>query len=479
MNQKRSGLTSITFEDALRYRAVVLSRDSTSATLAVTTHLNDDALSKLRRIIRRTELHQEVIDEKDFADLLRSTYPNNEAAPTEDSLYDELQKIIDHAYNTHVTDIHIEVKLDGGGRIRFRRDGEIQTKLTVPLTEAEQKAYVNLIITHANVKTDQPHAGAVWKLKLPSGRTVEIRVQILDAVRGQEASLRLVGIDSRLFRLHELNMPEDVFNALIAYLRGLEGAIIVVGPNNSGKSTLQRAIGLYVDELKRFLSKGRSEARTVSIEMPVELQQDHTQVSLVEGTPTNFAFMTKKAVRADYDYLGLGEINEENIKAFFDLALAGRLVVGSFHGRNSIGAFVRIIDMSIKLSTIDNGLRAIIACRTFPRLCPDCRIEKQMALDNVGLFRRLLRETPKRVFEIGDNPSCKTCAGNGTVGLKTFYELLPITPQLIEAAGKRLDHASLFEAVHESFTQMGTYVIPALEAGDITVESAITLLHAG
>jgi type II secretory ATPase GspE/PulE/Tfp pilus assembly ATPase PilB-like protein len=472
------GLTAITYDAALRYRAIVITRDSTSATLAVTTNLDESALTALRQAVRRNDIREEVISEKDFAELLRATYPNSESATTESSL-DELIKIIDHAYNTHVTDIHIERRLDGGGRIRFRRDGEIQTKLTVNVSEEVQKAYVNLVMTHANVKTDQAHPGAVWPLKLPSGRTVEIRVQILETVRDKEASLRLVGIDSRLFRLHELGMPDAIFRQLVSYIRGLEGAIVVVGPNNSGKSTLQRAIGLHVDEIKRFLSKGRTEARTVSIEMPVELQQDHTQVSLVEGTATDFAFMTKKAVRADYDYLSLGEINESNIHAFFDLALAGKLVAGSFHGRNSIGAFVRSIDMGIKLSTIDNGLRAIMACRTFPRLCPQCREPANLELDQTALFRRLLKKTPAQVYNIGNKPKCPVCAGNGTVGLKTFYELLPITPQLIAAAATRLDHASLYDAVHEDFTQMGEYVVPALEAGDINAESAITLLYAG
>lgn len=474
------GLTSLGYRDALKFRSVVITIDKDKATLACVHPLTDDQLAELKTTLRRQTIDQEPIDQADFLQLLERTYPPNESDAQDRRLLDELKEIIDEAYQSHVTDIHFEYRLDGTGRVRMRRDGRIKKRLTRLITAEKLKAFVNLIQFESQAKRDEKHPGSNWLLQLPSGRTTDMRVQFLHAIRGLEASLRLTGTDARLFRLHELKMPKGVFGALTLILRSLRGAIIVVGPVSSGKSTVQRAISLYIEDLFEALSNGEDEARVVSVERPVELQQDFTQVSLIDGAPEQLGQMTSKTVRADYDLLNLGEINAENIKEFFEQALAGKLTVGSFHALDDIAALFRILDMGIKVSTIDNGLRAILYVRTAQKLCPTCRVEAPLEISAKAFLQRIYNQsTPDIVYAPGDDKDCPDCKGYGSVGFHPFFQLLPITHEITDALREGGQHLDVYHAAKENRYEMAMDVLTALTQGHISQESAITLLSSG
>jgi type II secretory ATPase GspE/PulE/Tfp pilus assembly ATPase PilB-like protein len=480
------GLTTLPYMEAMRYRVVVLRFQDQNAVVAVQSDrlpLNADAEKIIRTATRRSDsIITEPVTREAFKELITATYPAGEATNIDDEThFANLLDLIEVAYNNHVTDIHFERPLDGHhtGRIRYRRDRYVRPQLTAYPTGDIIDKYINLISVHSAVKTDEEHPGESWTVTLPKGgRDVEMRVQLLDGVRGMEASLRLTGTDLRLFTLAELNMPPALQRALEFMLRAIEGAFLIVGPVGSGKSTLQRAITLHVQKLLTLITNGQAELRVVSVEMPVELQMDHTQVSLVEGTSVDLSYMIRKAVRTDYDVLNLGELNDTNVHAAMNLFLAGKLNTATFHARTTIGAFVRLVDMGVKLSTIDNALRGIISCRTEPRLCPTCRTQLPITVEQIGSLKALSNKLPSLVYTIGADPACETCKGQGTTGLIPFYEILRITPDLIEAAYSRLDWRTLFEATDErSFFPMTDYILMALERGEISADSAVTLMH--
>ena len=479
------GITALSYRDAFAYRAIVIEQTSTSAIVAVVKQLDDITAAKVKATLRKSSLSQKQLAEESWSNLLRITYPkgdsNGRLTDDEARAKNDFLAIVDRAYNDHVTDIHFEITPDKSKcKVRFRRDGRIQSRLTQETTRERHDSYVNLIRLAAATKSDERSAGGSWSEKLPSGRTADIRVQILDSGRGEEAILRLTGTDSRLLKLDELSMPKQALDALKLMLRGQDGAYVVVGPVNSGKSTLQRAILLFIDELVKYLSKGREEAKIVSVEMPIEMQQDYTQIPLVEGGDMSFDDMAPKLIRADYDALNIGEINETNVKMFCRIGLAGKIVLGSFHARDALAAPVRLLEMGVGLATLSNALRAVIYTRTLPRLCESCKVETTIELMNQQFFRRVLPggSLPAKVWRIGDDAGCKICGGIGTSGFYPFFEMLQITPKVIDALRAGGAHADLFEAASDHFTQIGHYVIPALEEGQITQEAALTLLVA-
>ena len=480
----RKGITALAARDAMHFRAIVTQFDNSAAHLAVTAPLSEANQEAIKTLIRRTVLRENIVSEEEFAKLWRLTYPSDgRDEATDATRRSELLDLIDHAYNHHVTDMHFEYALGSaaevGGRIRMRRDGRVQTALTRHLNKDTVQKYVNIITTESKATQSDKHTGGGWRIELNSGRTVDLRVQMLDALRGREASLRLTGTDARLFRLNEMQIPRAVYALIAPALRSLSGGVVITGEVNSGKSTLQRAIALFVIDYIANVSGGREEARVVSFEKPVELEQDFTQVSLDEGE--TFEQLNSRIVRTDYDLLNFGEINDENIGVFFSAALAGRYVTGSFHGNGVFACLSRILDMDIKPSTIGTALRLIIHTRTSQKLCPTCRVREPIPLSDRSFLAAVFAKDGaghadfEHGYRRGEQSDCPTCGGLGVTGIKPFFEVLKVTPELMAFYDDEKKRGEILQRT--PYVPISPQIKDAICEGDIPFSIGITMLH--
>src|ERR1700738_593595 len=142
--------------------------------------------------------------------------------------------LLQHAYESRASDIHIEPKRDAA-IIRFRIDGVLHEIQRVP-------KLVNLAIT-SRLKTmcrmdiaekRRPQDGRI-KTEHDS-KEIELRVSTLPTAFGEKMVMRIFDPDVMLRDLSGLGFYEDEMKTFAEWIKRPHGIILVTGPTGSGKT---------------------------------------------------------------------------------------------------------------------------------------------------------------------------------------------------------------------------------------------------
>ena len=146
--------------------------------------------------------------------------------------------LLDQADKLGASDIHIE-NLRGEIRIRMRVDG-----LLHPVANIDRDRYrifMGELSSRANVSaaSNKPQSGHLQQDITRDGatHTLNVRVETIPTMYGQDAVLRLFNFDESLLNLDLLGLSKEELkeiNEVISHPRGL---VLMVGPTGSGKST--------------------------------------------------------------------------------------------------------------------------------------------------------------------------------------------------------------------------------------------------
>jgi type II secretory ATPase GspE/PulE/Tfp pilus assembly ATPase PilB-like protein len=443
----------LSFDDTIRYRVILTAINAETATVASPRPLSSfEAVLSTR--LRRSIEHQHVSDEE-FNNLLAATYPQEarktytpESPRGEDGdARNELLRIFDEAHRLHVTDIHFERAMDGTGRIRMRQDRMLLDSLAKSVTLEKIDAYLRILRHEAKAKSEVL-AGAGARLHLPSDIDIDIRLQFFPGIRGDEAAARILGAGIREYKLYELGIPAKIFNVYDTILRQRQRGHLLIGPLNAGKSTTMRAVATHVEDTIRKTYRNKAGAKIVSAEAPVELRQDYSQIEIDPATGVSYDILVSKLVRMDYDLAIVGEVNDSiTARVFFDAALAGRMLAGSFHANDSISAILRLLTMDIPAMTLQAALGSVLYQRLLPKTCEECSEDQLMPADLKKRLLRIFGEAPNTYKQSTYDPKCPSCKGLGTVGLHAVFELLPIAGRVRQALGEPvISYELLYEA---------------------------------
>ncbi|MFN2364317.1 MAG: ATPase, T2SS/T4P/T4SS family, partial [Halarsenatibacteraceae bacterium] len=144
----------------------------------------------------------------------------------------QLKNMIAEAKRDDVSDIHLELT-SSKGRVRYRVDGLLQTKLEYDKEMLESiisriKYLANLDITLKN----KIQEGCIIGGLLDSG---EIRVSIVPTVLGEKAVLRMRN-NKNYLDLDKIGFNLNNKNIYLKLLKNNSGIILFTGPTGSGKS---------------------------------------------------------------------------------------------------------------------------------------------------------------------------------------------------------------------------------------------------
>ena len=143
------------------------------------------------------------------------------------------------------------------------------------------------------------------------------------------------------------------------------GAVVVVGPTASGKTTtLFTCLGL-LDTPDRQLT---------TIEDPVEYRVEGLdQVEVNPRAGLTFANGLRTILRSDPDVLLVGEIRyEETAQIAFRAAMTGHLILTTLHAQKAAAAIQRLTDMDIERSILATSINCIVGQRLARKVCPSC-----------------------------------------------------------------------------------------------------------
>ena len=304
--------------------------------------------------------------------------------------------------------------------VRARVDGVMRELATIPKTL--QPAVTSRLKVMAELDIAEKRAPQDGRLSLRTNdRTIDLRVAVLPTTFGEKVTLRIMGSGEAAVTLEELGMSESAAATLKAAVGQPFGAVIVVGPTGSGKSTTLHAAlsGLNSDE-----------RQITTIEDPVEYQVPNAdQIEVNPRAGLTFASGLRTILRSDPDVILVGEIrDEETADIAFQAAMTGHMVLSSLHAQNAASAIARLKDMEVDSGLIATALNCIVAQRLARKLCESCResyMPEEDELSALGL--PAFADARTHLYRPA---GCEACSFTGYAGRVGLFEVMPIRGDL-------------------------------------------------
>lgn len=277
---------------------------------------------------------------------------------------DILAYLVQQAYRLKASDIHMETQADGV-RIRFRVDGVLHP--IAHLSNEKYRTLLSSVAVAANVSTgvDEAQAGHInreYHMATGEDVTVNLRVETVPTVYGQDVVMRLFTMKMELLKLENLNLSPRERDVVDDIIRHPTGMVLVVGPTGSGKTTT-----LY--SLINTLNS--DERKTITLEDPVEYFMPGVVQIPVHGDAraTGFAEKLRAVLRLDPDIIMVGEIRDQDTaKTSLQAALTGHLVLSTFHAGSAAAALTRMLDFIGVNPLFASAIHLIMAQRLVRRL---------------------------------------------------------------------------------------------------------------
>jgi type II secretory ATPase GspE/PulE/Tfp pilus assembly ATPase PilB-like protein len=316
------------------------------------------------------------------------------------------------------SDVHLTPTADGLD-VTWRIDGVLQPLARVPREMAGNVVTrLKVLARLLTYQTSVPQEGRIVVGREGAGCApagdVEVRVSTFPTVFGEKVVARnLPQGERRLQRLDELALPADVSRALGAAINATSGAIVIVGPAGSGKTTTAYAC------LREILDRTGGARSIATLEDPVEsILPGVAQSQVAEAAGFDLVTGLRSLVRQDPEVILIGEIRDPLVASVaMQAALTGQLVVTTFHASDAATAASRLLDMGIPPFVVRSGVRTIVAQRLLRRLC-ECatRADVDAAAASLGLAGNDLRG-PR---------GCDACRGTGYAGRVAVAEALDL-----------------------------------------------------
>jgi type IV pilus assembly protein PilB len=304
--------------------------------------------------------------------------------------------------------------------VRVRVDGVMRELATLP--KSLQPAVTSRLKVMAELDIAEKRAPQDGRIAIRSGeRSLDLRVAVLPTTHGEKVTLRIMGAGDHSATLEQLGMSPSATSTFSRAVEQPFGAVLVVGPTGSGKTTtLHAALGLLNDD----------ERQITTIEDPVEVQLPGAdQIEVNPRAGLTFASGLRTILRSDPDVILIGEIrDEETAQIAFQAAMTGHVVLSSLHAQNAASAVARLRDMGVDPGLIATSLNCIVAQRLARKLCQHCRESywpDETELAEVGL----------PAFENGKTwlyraAGCEACTSTGYQGRVGLFEVMPIRGDL-------------------------------------------------
>ncbi len=325
-----------------------------------------------------------------------------------------LNRLIERAYATHASDIHIE-PFEDKTTVRMRIDGVIVEFVTLQKNLhgsliARIKILGGMDIAERRIPQD-----GHFRTKV-SGDPVNLRVSVIPTVFGEKAVLRLLANNSPIDYPDTFGMQQEDFAKLKIMLGSPNGIIYFTGPTGSGKTTT-----LYM--ILAELSKRAVNIST--IEDPVEKNLPKINQSQVNNQAgLTFESGLRALLRQDPDIIMVGETRDvETASISVRSAITGHLVFSTLHTNDASSSVIRLEDMGLAPYMVANSLVGIIAQRLMRKVCPDCA-EKGIPTEEE---QKMLGEDVQWVMRPKGCPQCNYTGYRGRVAI---HEVLMIDRQV-------------------------------------------------
>ena len=270
--------------------------------------------------------------------------------------------LLDQADKLTASDIHIE-NLRNEIRVRMRVDGILHPVATI--SRDRYRVIMGELSSRSNVSAaaTTPQSGHMQMDIERDGatHTLNIRVETVPTMYGQDAVLRLFNFDENLLNLDLLGLSQQERQEIDEVISHPRGLVLMVGPTGSGKSTT-----LY----SMLNALNTTDRKIITLEDPIEYGiAGISQIPINTTKGQNFADGLRSVLRLDPDVVMVGEIRDaDTARTAIQASITGHLVLSSFHANSTAAAFSRMIDLIGVNPIFSSSIRLVIAQRLVRKL---------------------------------------------------------------------------------------------------------------
>jgi type II secretory ATPase GspE/PulE/Tfp pilus assembly ATPase PilB-like protein len=296
--------------------------------------------------------------------------------------------LIDQADKLGASDIHIE-NMRNEIRIRMRVDGLLHP--VADIDKDKYRIFMGELSSRANVSTasNKPQSGHMQKEVTLNGAThmLNIRVETIPTMYGQDAVLRLFNFDESLLNLDLLGLSKDERHEIDEVISHPRGMVLMVGPTGSGKSTTLYSI---------LNALNTTDRKIITLEDPIEYGiTGISQIPINTTEGGSFGEGLRSVLRLDPDVVMVGEIRDgDTAKTAIQASITGHLVLSSFHANTTSAAFSRMIDLIGINPIFSSSIRLIIAQRLLRKLSNSKKARKATEAET-NYIQKVLEDVPQ------------------------------------------------------------------------------------
>lgn len=328
--------------------------------------------------------------------------------------------ILDFAVRSRASDIHIE-PLERSTRVRYRIDGILQEKLTIP--RELHDALVSRIKILSGMKIDEKRIPQDGRFNFKNAQEeVDLRVSTLPTSIGEKVVMRLLKKTGGVPDLPALGLRGNALKNLENAILRPHGIITICGPTGSGKTTTLYSLIQRLNTPK---------VNIMTLEDPVEYKMPGiNQVQVNPAVGLTFASGLRSFLRQDPNIILVGEIRDnETAGLAVQAALTGHLVFATLHTNDAAGALPRLLDMGAEPFLLASSMTAIVAQRVLRKIdekvkeayAPDKKLEMQIRQELGPLWPA---NKPIQLYRGKPTPENNNSGYQGRVGV---YEVIPVT----------------------------------------------------
>jgi MSHA biogenesis protein MshE len=429
----------------------------------------EQVLKSLDQIYRRTEEISGLAKElqQDLGDNLVDFGALGASLGAEDApVVRLLQSLFEDATQVGASDIHIEPQEDRL-RIRLRIDGELHPQTEADLRVASALALRLKLMAGLDISEKRLPQDGRFNV-LVRGKAVDVRMSTMPIQYGESVVMRLLNRESGLLGLDTLGMPPAMLQRFRAIIQRVSGMVLVTGPTGSGKTTT-----LYA-ALNELNSPSR---KIITVEDPVEYRvRGLNQIQVNEKIDLSFATVLRSVLRQDPDVILVGEVRDtETAQIGLRAAITGHMVLSTLHVREAASVPVRLLDMGVPRYMVATALQAVIAQRLVRLVCDRCA-EPHVPTAQESRFLEQHGGGASAQFKRG--AGCGKCNGSGYRGRIGVYEMLEMTPPLVEAVAKE-DIGAFMRAAEAEMagTTFVQHAAALAASGRTTLHEAMRISH--
>ena len=380
-----------------------------------------------------------------------------------------LNSLIQRAYSTNASDIHIE-PFEDKTSVRMRIDGTIVDYVTLKKNVHNSLIARIKILAELDIAERRSPQDGHFKVRQPDGY-LNIRVSVIPTVFGEKAVLRLLSNNARIDNGSQFGMMDEDYQKLLLMLRSPHGIIYLTGPTGSGKTT---TLYLILEEL------AKRNVNISTIEDPVEKnlpRVNQMQVNPLAGL--TFETGLRALLRQDPDIIMVGETRDSETAAIsVRAALTGHLVFSTLHTNDAASSAIRLKDMGLEPYLIANSMVGVVAQRLMRKVCTDCSKLEEITPEEEKLLGISLSYT-ERPRMIRKACGCPACNHTGYRGRIAVHEILMIDREVrrLITEGAPVEEIKEYAVRNQGMRTLKQAALHYLENGITTVEEVMKVAY--